>query len=54
MSRSKKGAKGPGYDYQSARPGTAPHCAASGPEVKRRTHRLERLQAKKAEKRQDE
>lgn len=50
MSRSKKGSKGPGYDYWSRRPckGTAPQGMATGygPRKKRLTHRSERRQAK--------
>ena len=44
MSRTKKGAKGPGYEYWSRRPakGTAP-----GKKTKTITHRLERAAAKR-------
>ena len=43
MSRSKKGSKGPGYDYWSRRAGN--HlCVGYGKDVKKRTHRLERIQ----------
>lgn len=43
MSRSKRGAKGPGYEYWSKRP-----CVGMNPgaETKRLTHRLERIQGK--------
>lgn len=45
MSRSKKGSKGPGYDYWTARPGN--HGSQGyGPDVKRHTHRLERIRDK--------
>jgi hypothetical protein len=41
VSRTSKGAKPPGYDYWSRRPGN--HGAQGhGPDVKRRTHRKER------------
>jgi hypothetical protein len=46
MSRSRKGSKGPGYDYWTPRPGNN-GCQGYGPDVKRRTHRLERIQDKK-------
>lgn len=45
MSRSKKGSKGPGYDYWSRRPGSG---MGHGPDVKEVTHRAERQEAKKA------
>ncbi len=52
MSRTKKGAKGPGYDYWTARPGN--HGSQGyGPDVKKRTHRLERIQGKKQTKDQE-
>jgi hypothetical protein len=46
MSRSKRGSKGPGYDYWTRRLGNN-GCQGYGPYVKRRTHRLERLESKK-------
>ncbi len=50
MSRTKKGAKGPGFDYWSRRPvkGTKPGgmCSGFGPNVKRTTHRSERRMAR--------
>lgn len=51
MSRSKKGSKGPGYEYWSKRPGES--GATPGEFSKNRTHRLERLEAKKAAKNRD-
>lgn len=50
MSRSKKGSKGPGYEYWSKRPGS---MAVPGEFSKNRTHRLERLEAKKAARNRD-
>lgn len=47
MSRSKKGSKGPGHEYWSKRPGS---MAVPGEFSKNRTHRLERLEARKAAK----
>lgn len=50
MSRTKKGAKGPGYEYWAARPFnsggglTSPH---GGKHTKKRTHKAERQQHKK-------
>lgn len=54
MSRTKKGAKGAGFEYWSKRP-----CAGDSPgrETKKRTHRKERIQDKKIierEKKEDE
>jgi len=45
MSRTKKGAKGPGYEYWSRRP--AKGCVDPGKENKAVTHRLERAAAKR-------
>jgi len=45
MSRTKKGAKGPGYEYWSRRPTKG--CVDSGKENKAVTHRLERAAAKR-------
>lgn len=44
MSRTRKGSKGPGYEYWSRRPlcGEAP-----GKKTKRKTHRIERMEAKR-------
>lgn len=50
MSRSKKGSKGPGHEYWSKRPGS---MAVPGEFSKNRTHRLERLEAKKAARNKD-
>lgn len=47
MSRSKKGKKGPGYEYWTARPGNK-HGALPGAFTKKRTHRWERAEAKEA------
>ncbi len=51
MSRTTKGAKGPGFDYWSRRPvkGTKPGgmCSGFGPEVKRLTRRSERRVSKR-------
>lgn len=46
MSRTRKGSKGPGYDYwgRRAQSGNCGH----GPDVKRITHRIERRRASKA------
>jgi hypothetical protein len=41
MSRSRKGTKGPGYEYWSPRPG---NDGFIGKEAKKRTHRAERRQ----------
>lgn len=46
MSRTKKGAKGPGYDYWSKRAGNHP-CVGHGKDVKKHTHRLERIEGVK-------
>lgn len=54
MSRSKKGSKGPGYEYWSKRPIANQHGAVPGKETKKRTHRLERIEAKKQIKRERE
>jgi hypothetical protein len=45
MSRTKKGAKGPGYEYWSRRP--AKGCIDPGKSNKTVTHRLERAAAKR-------
>ena len=44
MARTKKGSKGPGYDYWSRRLGND-GCQGYGPGVKQTTHRMERRQA---------
>ena len=54
MSRSKKGSKGPGHEYWSKRPIANQHGAVPGKWTKKRTHRLERLEAKKQTKRESE
>jgi hypothetical protein len=51
MSRTKKGSKGPGYEYWSKRPGK---LSTPGKDAKKRTHRLERLDGKKQIKEQYE
>mgnify|MGYP001599402513 CR=1 FL=1 len=45
MSRTKKGKKGPGYDYQAPRPGNKGGCNSPGRGVKAQTHRAERREA---------
>ncbi len=45
MSRTKKGTKGPGYEYWSRRP--AKGCVDPGKSNKTITHRLERAAAKR-------
>lgn len=47
MSRTKKGRKGLGYEYWSARPGNR-HGGPANKFTKRLTHRIERQQGKKA------
>ena len=42
MSRTRKGNKGPGYDYWSRRMGNGSMCNAPGPVTKLDTHRKER------------
>lgn len=46
MSRTKKGSKGPGYEYWSRRPGNA-NGGIPGKLTKRRTHKAERQARKK-------
>ena len=46
MSRSKRGEKGPGYDYWGKRPGNK-GGQSPGADVKKRTHKTERRRAKK-------
>lgn len=46
MSRSKKGSKGPGYEYWSRRPGNF-DGPKPGRESKKVTHRLERAEKKR-------
>jgi len=46
MSRTQKGAKGPGYDYWSRRLGND-GCQGFGPDVKKKTHRMERREAER-------
>ena len=45
MSRTKRGSKGPGYDYWSRRPYSTSY--GYGPEIKKLCHRAERRQNKK-------
>lgn len=49
MSRSKKGSKGPGYDYWSKRPGSK-KFTSPGKFGKKVNKRLERIEDKKLEK----
>lgn len=49
MSRSRKGSKGPGYDYWSKRPGTK-KASDPGKYAKKINHRLERIEGKNASK----
>ncbi len=51
MSRTKKGSKGPGYEYWSKRPlsGSSP-----GKETKKKTHRIERARSKKLTRKESE
>lgn len=46
MARTKKGSKGPGYEYWSRRPGSCNHGSGPGPYAKQETHRAERREAK--------
>lgn len=46
MSRSKKGQKGPGYEYWSRRPGSSKSGCSPGRVAKARTHALERIEGK--------
>ncbi len=46
MSRTKKGKKGPGYEYWGKRPISASHGAVPGRFTKTRTHKIERKQGK--------
>jgi len=45
MSRTKKGSKGPTYEYWSRRPSKG--CISPGKDNKKITHRLERVRAKR-------
>lgn len=54
MSRTKKKRKAPGYEYWSRRPGSRNHGSEPGRHSKKLTHRLERLEAKKEIKKQNE
>ena len=47
MSRSKKGSKGPGYEYWGRRTGKGKGGRDPGPFTKRQTHRKERRDGKK-------
>ena len=53
MSRSVKNKKPVGYDYWTKRLGNN-GCQGYGPEVKKRTHKLERLRDKKIERESEE
>lgn len=52
MSRTKKDKKGIGFEYWSKRPMSNRHGGIPGKDTKKRTHRLERLEAKKDIKKQ--
>jgi len=52
MSRTKKGVKGPGYEYWSRRPSKG--CVGPGKQNKTITHRLERAAAKRDLNKKDE
>lgn len=52
MSRTRKGSKGPGFEYWSRRP-TKFHYADPGKETKRNTHRLERQEGKREAKQEE-
>jgi hypothetical protein len=48
MSRTRKGSKGPGYEYWGKRPGTLKGwCYSPGKKAKKLTHRAERREGKK-------
>lgn len=48
MSRTKKGSKGPGYEYWSKRPGKGVYGGTGGSKFgKRLTHKAERTEGKK-------
>lgn len=47
MSRTKKGAKGSGYEYWTARPGNESGGYPLGKETKKRTHKAERKENRK-------
>jgi hypothetical protein len=49
MSRTHKKSPAPGYEYWGRRPVSRNHGATPGRVSKNRTHRLERLEARKAE-----
>jgi hypothetical protein len=49
MSRTKKGSKGPGYEYWGKRPVSRNHGAVPGKFSKKRTAKLERIEDKKTE-----
>lgn len=51
MSKSKKGAKGPGYEYWSRRPG---NIQTPGKSAKKITHKIERLRNKLLAKKEKE
>lgn len=46
MGKTKTGSKAPGYEYWGKRPGSRNHGCVPGRDSKKRTHRLERLEAK--------
>lgn len=52
MSRSRKGKKGPGYEYWSRRPGSK-KMLAPGKDAKKLNTRLERIQGKKEAKEEE-
>ena len=53
MSRTKKGKKGPGYEYWGRRPISAEHGAIPGRFTKTRTHKMERAKARRQTKKAD-
>lgn len=52
MSRTKKGKKPPGAEYWGKRPIARNHGANPGPETKKLTHRMERIEGKNQIKRE--
>ncbi len=52
MSRTKKGSKGAGYEYWSARPGNKGGGNGLGKDAKKLTHKRERAQQKDEDRRQ--
>lgn len=48
MSRTRRGEKSPGFEYWSKRPGNKHGAGGLGKDQKRRTHKAERQQGKRA------